>query len=165
MDQNLILWADESPSDRNKLKQEVLPSKHLLAASYIHQIWHKSSWWTATEQQSLYAIRLDKNITKGLSFWKFDGLLLICIPGRGLRKRREDWLNWPAIIIIQVASNYGRLSTKDNRKDKRGEATCTLSSDQEQQEVLAGPALMVCFLVLLSLNHVTKVCQNGPGGR
>ena len=100
MDQNLILWADESPSDRNKLKQELLPSKHLLAASYIHQIWHKSSWWTATEQQSLYAIRLDKNITKGLSFWKFDGLLLICIPGRGLRKRREDWLNWPANIII-----------------------------------------------------------------
>ena len=38
MDQNLILWADESPSDRNKLKQELLPSKHLLAASYIHQI-------------------------------------------------------------------------------------------------------------------------------
>ena len=70
------------------------------------------------------------------------------------------------IAIIHIASNYGRLSTKDNRKDKRGEATCTLSSDdQEQQEVLAGPALMVCFLVLLSLNHVTKVCQNGPGGR
>ena len=27
MDQNLILWADESPSDRNKLKQEV-PSSY-----------------------------------------------------------------------------------------------------------------------------------------
>ena len=28
MDQNLILWADESPSDRNKLKQEVPSKQH-----------------------------------------------------------------------------------------------------------------------------------------
>ena len=162
MDQNLILWADESPSDRNKLKQELLPSKHLLAASYIHQIWHKSSWWTATEQQSLYAIRLDKNITKGLSFWKFNGLLLICIPGRGLRKRRPD-----QPTSSYIASNYGRLSTKDNRKDKRGEATLLLVLFllPTKQEVSTCWSTSCTFISQSRYVSSTKVCQNGPEGR